>query len=102
MQEIESHFVGLASATAKQGPSGRHPCQGIYYRPKGVMPKTAFIVNHCSLDFTEHFLAPYMAARGYGFLGWNNRYRGNERGFILEHALIDISRGVQYLKEDMG
>jgi pimeloyl-ACP methyl ester carboxylesterase len=40
-----------------------------------------------------------MAERGYGYLGWNTRFRGNEAFFILEHALIDIGVGVDYLRE---
>ena len=43
-----------------------------------------------------------MAARGYGFLGWNTRFRGNEGFFLLEHALIDIGQGVRWLKETAG
>ena len=34
-----------------------------------------------------------------GFLGWNTRYRGAEDLFALEHALIDIGVGVNWLKE---
>jgi pimeloyl-ACP methyl ester carboxylesterase len=43
-----------------------------------------------------------MAERGYGFLGWNTRFRGNEAFFILEHALIDIGAGVDWLKREAG
>ena len=40
-----------------------------------------------------------MAERGFGFLGWNTRFRGNEGFFLLEHALIDIGAGVRWLYE---
>jgi len=43
-----------------------------------------------------------MAGRGFGFLGWNTRFRGNEAYFLLEHALIDIGGGVRWLKEEAG
>jgi pimeloyl-ACP methyl ester carboxylesterase len=43
-----------------------------------------------------------MARRGYGYLGWNTRFRGNEAFFILEHALIDIGVGVRWLREQAG
>jgi hypothetical protein len=60
------------------------------------------IATHYNVDFAEHYLAPYLAARGFGFLGWNTRYRGAEDLFILEHALIDIGAGVRWLKEEAG
>ena len=47
-------------------------------------------------------IAPYFAARGYGFLGWNTRFRGAEDLFMLEHALIDIGVGVRWLREQAG
>jgi pimeloyl-ACP methyl ester carboxylesterase len=59
----------------------------------------ALIATHYNVDFSEHYLAPYIAARGFGFLGWNTRYRGAEDLFLLEHALIDIGVGVTWLKE---
>ena len=62
----------------------------------------AFIATHYNVDFSEHYLGDYMAQRGYGFLGWNTRFRGNEAFFILEHALIDIGVGVRWLKEQAG
>ncbi|MBU1374469.1 MAG: alpha/beta hydrolase [Alphaproteobacteria bacterium] len=82
--------------------AGGHPCQGIYTTPKGTRPKVAFIATHYNVDFSEHYLAPYLAARGYGFLGWNTRYRGAEDQFLLEHAVIDIGVGVRWLKEQAG
>ena len=62
-------------------------------------PPTAFIATHYNVDFSEHYLGPLLARRGFGFLGWNTRYRGNEAYFMLEHALIDIGVGVRWLRE---
>jgi hypothetical protein len=62
----------------------------------------AVIATHYNVDFTEHYLAPYLAERGLGFLGWNTRYRGAEDMFILEHALIDIAAGVRWLRNEAG
>ena len=87
------------SATAPRGEVGSHPCQGIYWTPKGQRPRVALIATHYNGDFSEHYLAPYIATRGYGFLGWNTRYRGAEDLFTLEHALIDIGAGVKWLRE---
>ena len=97
--EIERQFVSLESATGKANPVGFRPCQGIYYTEKGRKPKVAFIATHYNVDFSEHYLAPLMARMGYGFLGWNTRYRGNEPWFILEHALMDIDEGIKWLRE---
>ena len=35
----------------------------------------------------------YLAERGFGFLGWNTRFRGNEAHFLLDHALAEIGVG---------
>ena len=95
-------FVSLVSATSARNGAGFYPCQGLYYTPRGKKPKTAFIATHYNVDFSEHYLGEYMAARDYGFLGWNTRFRGNEAFFILEHALVDIGAGVSWLKREAG
>lgn len=102
MPGFEQNFVALESPTGRQNPVGFHPCQGNYYFPAGKRPKTALIATHYNVDFSEHYLAPYMAERGYGFLGWNTRFRGAEAYFLLEHALIDIGAGVRWLREEAG
>lgn len=103
LEAVERRFIGLPSATAPRVGAGGHPCQGLYWTPKGQpRPKTALIAAHYNVDFNEHYAAPYFAARGYGFLGWNTRYRGAEDQFILEHALIDIGVGAKWLREEAG
>ena len=81
---------------------GFHPCQGVYYTRAGHRPTTAFIATHYNVDFSEHYLAKRLAALGYGFLGWNTRFRGLEHYFTLDHALIDIGVGVRWLRESVG
>jgi fermentation-respiration switch protein FrsA (DUF1100 family) len=98
-RDIENKFVGLASPTAPRFGHGSYPCQGLYWTPKGKKPRVALIATHYNVDFTEHYIAPYIAARGYGFLGWNTRFRGAEDQFLLEHALIDIGVGMKWLRE---
>jgi hypothetical protein len=95
-------FIGRPSPTMPRIPAGGHPCQGIYWTPAGKRPRVALIASHYNVDFAEHYIAPYFARAGYGFLGWNTRYRGAEDQFILEHALIDIGVGVRWLKEEAG
>ncbi len=100
--DVERRFVALASPTAGVAGHGSHPCQGLYWTPKGASPRVAVIATHYNVDFAEHYLAPLLAGRGLGFLGWNTRYRGAEDLFLFEHALIDIGVGVRWLRETAG
>jgi len=99
---VTREFVGLDSPTARQAGSGGHPCQGLYHRGVGRKPKVAMIATHYQIDFSEHYLAEYMATRGIGFLGWNTRFRGFESSFRLDHALVDIGVGVRWLRDVQG
>jgi acetyl esterase/lipase len=92
-------FIGLPSPTGRRAGAGGHPCQGLYHRGVGRKPKVAMIAAHYQIDFSEHYLADYMATRGIGFLGWNTRFRGFESAFLLDHALVDIGVGVRWLRE---
>lgn len=98
MSRVKREFVSLTSATSARNGAGFNPCQGLYCRPTSSPPTTVFIATHYNVDFSEHYLGQYLAERGFGFLGWNTRFRGNEAYFILEHALIDIGAGVSWLK----
>lgn len=103
LSHVESRFVSSVSPTAPRIMAGGHPCQGIYWTPRGTpRPKVAFIATHYNVDFMEHYFAPYVAMRGFGFLGWNTRYRGFEDQFLLEHAVLDIDVGVKWLREQAG
>ena len=102
MDSVDRSFVSLPSPTGRRNGAGFMPCQGLYHRPAGEQPRTAFIATHYNVDFSEHYLGEFLARRGYGFLGWNTRYRGNEAYFMLEHSLIDIGVGVRWLREQAG
>ena len=102
MANWEREFVSTTSATGAKNGAGFNPCQGLYFKPKGAKPRTALIATHYNVDFSEHYLGSFMAERGFGFLGWNTRFRGNEAYFLLEHALIDIGEGVRWLRETAG
>lgn len=102
MAGITKTFVSTDSPTGARNGAGFMPCQGLYFAPEGGGAKVALIATHYNVDFSEHYLGEYMAARGYGFLGWNTRFRGLEHFFLLEHALIDIGQGVRWLKEEAG
>jgi hypothetical protein len=94
LTDIVREFVGLPSPVAGRAGAGGHPGQGVYHRPAVARPATAFIATHYNIDFSEHYLASYLAERGFGFLGWNTRFRGNEAHFLLDHALAEIGVGV--------
>ena len=98
----EREAVTLPSPTAPRAFHGSHPCQGLYWKPAAASPRVAFIATHYNIDFSEHYLAPFLAERGFGFLGWNTRYRGAEDLFLFENALIDIGVGVRWLREERG
>ncbi len=102
MTRITRQFVSLVSPTARQNGAGFNPTQGLYHTPEGQRPRVAFIAAHYNVDFSEHYMAPLMAMRGFGFLGWNTRFRGAESYFTLDHALIDIGAGVRWLREEAG
>jgi acetyl esterase/lipase len=100
--EIVREFVGLPSPIVGRAGAGGHPCQGIYHHAAGTRPATTFIATHYNVDFAEHYLASYLAERGFGFLGWNTRFRGSEAHFLLDHALAEIGVGVRWLREQAG
>src|SRR5436190_10644060 len=102
MADVTREFVSLDSANSARAGAGGYPCQGLYWTRHGAKAKVAIIANHYNVDFSEHYIAPWFAERGFGFLGWNTRYRGNEDLFILENALIDIGVGVEWLHEYAG
>ena len=96
---ITKTFVSAPSPVVGRAGAGGHPCQGLYHAPAGASPTTAFIATHYNVDFSEHYLAELLAERGYGFLGWNTRFRGAEPYFLLDHALAEIAVGVRWLRE---
>ncbi len=95
-------FVGLPSPIVGRAGAGGHPCQGLWHTPRGERPKIGFIATHYNVDFSEHYHASYLAGRGFGFLGWNTRFRGNERAFLLDHAVAEIGVGVRWMREVAG
>jgi hypothetical protein len=97
---VERTFVAMPADETYRAGHGSHLCQGLYHaRAGGPAPATAFIATHYNVDFTEHYLADLLADRGFGFLGWNTRFRGNEGYFALGYALADIALGVRWLRE---
>lgn len=102
LEKVDRLFIGRSSPTCPIAAAGANPCQGVYVTPKGKRPKVAFIATHYNGDFTEHYLGPHLAIRGFGFLGWNTRFRGAEDLFLLEQAVLDIGVGMRWLREEAG
>lgn len=99
---ISRTFVSRPSTQAPRAGAGGHPCQGIYHAREGERPTIGIIATHYQIDFSEHYLADHLAERGFGFLGWNTRFRGYEWNFRLDQALVDIGVGVRWLREEAG
>jgi hypothetical protein len=97
--EPRREFVALPSVDSGAAAFGAHPLQGVFMTPGQRQPTVAFIASHYELDFTEHYLGPLLAQRGFGFLGWNHRYRGNGMYFRLDAAVSDIGIGIRWLRE---
>lgn len=99
---MKSRFVSLDAPGRprlhRPRPVGYRACQGLYLEPDGPAPDTALIASHYEIDFSEHYLGPLMAARGFGFFGFNTRFRGAPEHFRLADALVDIGVGVEYLR----
>ena len=102
MPEVQRTFVSLESPTARRNGAGYRPCQGLWHTAPGTSPKVGVIATHYEVDFSEHYLADLLAARGIGFLGWNTRFRGNGTAFSLPAAATDIGVGVRWLRDEAG
>ncbi|QUT07806.1 alpha/beta hydrolase [Sphingobium phenoxybenzoativorans] len=100
--DVDSIFVGLPSVGAPRYRNGSHAGQGIYRKPAGKLPEVALIATHYCTDYSEHYLGHALARHGFGFLGWNTRFRGAEDQFLLETAMVDIGQGVKWLREVAG
>lgn len=98
MVDVTREFVSADPPDLGPEGAGGRACQGLYYHPRGSVPRVAVIATHYEVDLSEHYLAPYLAALGFGFLGWNTRYRGRGAWFSLEPALTDIGVGVAWLR----
>lgn len=97
---VVSRYFSTESESAKRSMTGQPPCIGLYWTPKDQDPEVAVMLVHYSVDFTEHFLIPPLAARGFGVLGYATRYRSMEEKFVLENALDDIAAGTKWLEEN--
>lgn len=96
---MNREFVSFEAPGRPRNPVGFRACQGLLLTPQGLKPTTGFLAAHYSIDFSEHYLGPFLVERGYTFLGFNTRFRGAPEHFRLADALIDIGVGVQFLRD---
>ena len=97
--ECDTQFLGLPSPTGPRSEVGGHPCQGIYWTPKGQRPRVALIATHYNVDFAEHYLAPYIATRGLRLPRLEHAL-SRRRGSVHAGACADRHRrGVKWLRE---
>jgi pimeloyl-ACP methyl ester carboxylesterase len=103
VSQVARRFVSAEAPGLGRAGAGGHPCQGVWHHPAGeVRPAVAFVATHYEVDFSEHYLAEPLARRGFGFLGWNTRYRGQGAYFRLQGAVTDIGVGMRWLREEAG
>src|SRR5262245_32235623 len=102
MSTVERKWVAFESETAPRYRFGAYPHQGVYHHLKGTRPSVAFIATHHVVDYTDHYMAKPLAELGFGFLGWNTRYCGDDAYFSLAPALVDVGFGVRWLREVAG
>ena len=101
--EVARRFVSAEAPDLGRAGAGGRPCQGVWHHPAGrPAPAVAFVASHYEVDFSEHYLTAPLAGRGFGFLGWNTRYRGQGAYFRLAGALTDIGVGVRWAREEAG
>lgn len=99
---VERRFVSLVPPHGRRAGAGGAPTQGLYHVQEGRPPRVAVLASHYEVDFAEHYLAPWLAERGIGFLGWNTRFRDAGHLFHLDTALGDLGAGVRWLREEGG
>ncbi len=76
------------SALAPAGTS-----QDLYYRGAGRKPRVAVIATHYQIDFSEHYIADYLATQGRRLPRLEHPFPRLRERFLLDHALVDIGSG---------
>ena len=102
MTGIVREFVGLPSPVVGRAGAGGHPCQGIYHRPASGLARVAFIATHYNVDFSEHYLASFMAEAGLRVPRLEHQVPRQRGALSLDHALAEIGVGVRWLREQAG
>ena len=74
---------------------------GLFYTPPAAKRlNTGVLVMHPRADFSRHYCIPNLVDAGISVLGLCTRTVNNDATAIHEDLLLDVARGVQYLKEN--
>jgi pimeloyl-ACP methyl ester carboxylesterase len=83
----------LAFVTADDGAE----TQGVFYYPRGGLPKAAVYLMHPRGEFSRHYAIPGLVEAGYACFGHNSRYLNNDTECIHERLNLDIAAGMRWL-----
>lgn len=75
------------------------PLTGVLYRPPSTDPDVVVLAMHPRVDFSRHYLVPYLVAGGYAFMGGTTRYLNHDADALHERLLLDVAGTVAWLRE---
>ena len=64
--------------------------RGVLHTPHDGKWDTCVVLTHPRGDFSQHYVAPQLAAAGYGVLGGATRYVNNDSDCLHENCVVDV------------
>ena len=74
------------------------PLRGVLTTPADGRWQTGVVLTHPRADFSVHYAPPFLAAAGYGVLGFGTRYVNNDIDCLHEHLVRDVVAAVDELR----
>ena len=74
------------------------PLTGLLSRPPDRDPDVAILAMHPRVDFSRHYLVPYLVGAGYAFFGATTRYLNHDADALHERLLLDVAGSIAYLR----
>ncbi len=75
------------------------PLSGVLHRPAVTDPDVVVLAMHPRVDFSRHYLVPYLVDGGYAFMGSTTRYLHHDADALHERLLVDVAGTVSWLRE---